>query len=191
MSYVLVRRPGPTAAPCGPRRAWRARSAALAYDPAPVPCQVFRLGSSPVLCSHALHPGYVVPGFTWHAPPPGLHAAAALQDACTAHTTAACQASERSAHAATVLRRARLPAGCARAAQAIERDAHGRKLTRGKHRRALPAYFRIIRPASGHSPSDMHAKGAVMTPGLAPFTRGIPRDSASRHSMSLCMCPAN
>jgi len=94
MSYVLVRRPGP-APPCAPRRAWRARSAAHACDPAPVPLWVSRLGSSPVLCSHALHPGYVVPGSAWHAPPPGLHAAAALQDACTAHTTAACQASER------------------------------------------------------------------------------------------------
>lgn len=90
-----------------------------------------------------------------------------------------------SAHAAAVLRRARLPAGRARAAQAIERDAHGRKLTRGKHRRALPAYFRIIRPASGHSPTDMHANGAVMTPGPAPFTRGVPR---TLHRGTACPC---
>jgi len=66
-----------------------------------------------------------------------------------------------------MLRPARLPAGHARAAQAIERDAHGRKLARGKHRRAFPAYFRVIRPASGHSPSDMHAKGTVATLGPA------------------------
>ncbi|KAK9822510.1 hypothetical protein WJX81_008146 [Elliptochloris bilobata] len=41
---------------------------------------------------------------------------------------------------------------------AIERDAHGRKLRRSKGRRPQPAYYRLIRPATGFSPTDMNAK---------------------------------